>query len=178
MVKSSGGKLSVLTTLKIFRMHTVFLVCFMPPWHLGRMSLHPTHKARIKNGHLPKTRLEPETYVSKLSYPSTWMDSFYMCLYPCTSRPQPLHSGILPNLCLQTLFPFSLTSGIQQSEKLSQINFTARKHLNLHPFSSCSRPLLPPGFWNLWGYAPFAIFSLSWIFSLPVSLVSLKFLLL
>ena len=31
MVKSSGGKLSVLTTLKIFRMHTVFLVCFMPP---------------------------------------------------------------------------------------------------------------------------------------------------
>jgi len=31
MVISSGGKLSVLTTLKIFRMHTVLLVCSMSP---------------------------------------------------------------------------------------------------------------------------------------------------
>ena len=43
-------------------------------------------------------------------------------------------------------------------EEHAQINFTVRKHLNLHPFSSCSRPLLPPAFRNLWGYAPFAIF--------------------
>lgn len=48
-------------------------------------------------------------------------------------------------------------------EEHAWINFTVRKHLNLHPFSTCSRPLLPLWFGNPLGSAPFAIFSLSWI---------------
>lgn len=105
MIKSSGGKLSVLIIfLKFSECILSFFSAPMSPWYLGIMLLHPTSKGRIKNGHLPKTRSEPETHVSKLSYPSTWMGNFCTCAYPCISCPQPLHSGTLPNFCLQTLF--------------------------------------------------------------------------
>lgn len=146
----------------------------MSSWHMGIMQLHliipsphfPPPGARIKNGHLPRTRSESETPISKLSYISTLMGNFCACLsLPSAivfrdSSKLPTVSKVCPGYLL-THFQH-LVSG--ETHILLHYLEASPPAPIFHPF----RTIIASRAWesslSSFGLFSFCHFSLSWIF--------------